>query len=340
MMESLQSDVFLFSGLKTHAQLFEASRQLLTEDKKIKSFDLFSNDVSSIKKNYNQNYLEAEYDFAVGSVLMAERWDNFNNSDRYYLQYRTAADDRVRVSHQVLHNTTLPKTDPFWDKYFPPNGWRCRCTTVQVLASSNTISDTKKAAKNGETATTQIGESGKNKLELFRFNPGKQKVVFPPAHSYNKVAGANRVKPIILTIINDDGKEKRKVKNTEIKGWIQKNIPQNGKTIKTPNFKTKEATILRKNIKSIASHFTNPDLKDIATNIFSWIKECNYTSSASLNDSSIEKSIKNIEAKQRRGVTGYNYYEFKWKKEMYRLNVELINGKEHPYSVNLITNAK
>ncbi|MCH4828902.1 hypothetical protein EJB19_004110 [Flavobacterium columnare] len=31
----------------------------------------------------------------------------------------------------------LPKDDPFWQKYYTPNGWRCRCHVVEVLASSN-----------------------------------------------------------------------------------------------------------------------------------------------------------------------------------------------------------
>ncbi|WP_435138886.1 phage head morphogenesis protein [Formosa sp. A9] len=194
MLESLENDVFLFSGLKTHAQLFEASRLLLTEDKTVKSFATFSKDVASIKSNYNENYLEAEYDFAVGSVQMAERWDNFSDSNRYYLQYRTAADDKVRDSHEALHGITLPKDDPFWDKYLPTLGWRCRCTAVQVLKELAEISDSKEALKRGEKATTQVGKNGKNKLEIFRFNAGKQKVVFPPDHPYNKVVGAKKAK--------------------------------------------------------------------------------------------------------------------------------------------------
>jgi len=200
MRKSMEEDIFLFSGLKTHAQLFEASRLLLTEDKKIKSFSQFSKDVSSIKKNYNENYLEAEYDFAVGSGLMADRWESFNDSDRYYLQYRTANDNKVRESHEVLHNTTLPKKDPFWDKFFPPNGWRCRCTTVEVLAYLNEASNTNKSYESGEKATYQENKNGKNKLEIFRFNPGKEKVAFPPKHPYHKVAGAKKATPIIKTI--------------------------------------------------------------------------------------------------------------------------------------------
>jgi SPP1 gp7 family putative phage head morphogenesis protein len=194
MLKSLQKDTFLFSSLKVHSQLFEASRLLLTEEKKIKPFARFQRDVSKIKKDYNENYLEAEYDFAVGSGLTAQRWESFKDGDRYLLQYRTAKDSRVRKTHKELHDITLPKTDSFWDKYFPPNGWRCRCTVAQVLARLSKKSNSKKANSSGAAATTQIGKSGKNKLEIFRFNPGKSKVVFPPNHPYHKVKGAASIK--------------------------------------------------------------------------------------------------------------------------------------------------
>jgi SPP1 gp7 family putative phage head morphogenesis protein len=194
MLERLKNDVFLFSALKSHAQLFEASRLLLTEDKKIKSFETFSNDVKSIKSNYNENYLEAEYEFAVGSTQMAERWDGFTNSKRYNLQYRTAGDSHVRETHAVLNGITLPQSDPFWNSYYAPNGWRCRCTVVEVLASTNEASDSEKSVALGEKATSQIDKDGNNKLEIFRFNPAKEKVIFPPKHPYHKVQGAATIK--------------------------------------------------------------------------------------------------------------------------------------------------
>jgi 3-methyladenine DNA glycosylase Tag len=191
MAKSLKADVFLFSGLKTHAQLAEASKLLLTPEGKIKSFSIFSNDLKSIKENYNQNYLEAEYQFAVSSAQSAGNWANLSND--YDLQYRTAEDDRVRDSHDKL-KVTLPQDDAFWISYYPPNGWRCRCTAVQVRKGKFEVSDSKKAIAAGELATTKLDKNGKNKLEIFRFNPGIQKVVFPPSHPYTKIAGAETVR--------------------------------------------------------------------------------------------------------------------------------------------------
>lgn len=193
LLEALSNDVFLFSALKTHSQLLEASRLLKDENGKIKPFSQFRKDIESIHSGYNQNYLESEYEFAVSSSQMAAQWAEIDG-DRYNLQYRTAGDDRVRKSHESLHNTTLPVSDPFWNKYYPPNGWRCRCIAVEVLKGKYKESDSKKAIEKGDKATTEIGKNGANRLAIFRFNPGKQKVVFPPKHPYNKVAGSKTVK--------------------------------------------------------------------------------------------------------------------------------------------------
>lgn len=194
MRNALQNDVYLFSGLKTHAQLFETSRLLLDETGNLKPYSAFANDFNKVNKNYNQTYLNTEYEYAVNTAQMAAKWTEFSDSDRYNLQYRTAGDNRVRDSHAKLSGTTLPKGDPFWDSYYPPNGWNCRCTVVEVLKDKYPLSDSAKAIAEGEKATTQIGKSGKNQLEIFRFNPGKQKVIFPPDHPYNKVVGAKVVK--------------------------------------------------------------------------------------------------------------------------------------------------
>ena len=46
---------------------------------------------------------------------MAAKWHDFEqDGDRYYLQYRTAGDDKVREEHAALNGTTLPPSDPFW----------------------------------------------------------------------------------------------------------------------------------------------------------------------------------------------------------------------------------
>jgi SPP1 gp7 family putative phage head morphogenesis protein len=194
MRTALQDDARLFGGLKTHAQLFEASKLLLDDKGNLKPFSQLSKEFDKLNITYNENYLEAEYEFAIGSSQMAAKWDEFSDNERYELNYRTAGDGKVRPEHAALNGITLPKSDPFWLYYTPLNGWKCRCTAVEVLKGKYPTSDSEKAITAGEKATTQIGKDGKNRLEIFRFNPGAQKVVFPPAHPYTKIAGASVVK--------------------------------------------------------------------------------------------------------------------------------------------------
>ena len=110
---------------------------------------------------------------------MAVKWKEWEqDGDRYDLQYRTAGDDRVREEHAALDGTTLPPSDPFWDSYLPPNGWNCRCTTVQVRKGKYPRSNSEEAIARGAACTA------KPKQQIFRFNPGKQEKVFPPKHPY------------------------------------------------------------------------------------------------------------------------------------------------------------
>lgn len=179
LVSTLKKNVFFFSGFKTHHELTEASRMLQSEDGGFKSFEKFYEDVKTIDKTYNRNYLKAEYNFATASTQMAVKWKEWEKSaDRYDLQYRTAGDDRVREEHRELDGITLPMTDPFWNEYLPPMGWNCRCTAVRVRKGKYPTSDSDDAIQKGKNCTS------KPKQQIFRFNPGKQEKIFPPKHPY------------------------------------------------------------------------------------------------------------------------------------------------------------
>lgn len=194
MKEYLEKDAFVFSGLRTHAQLTEARSLLTDESGNMRPYNEFERDILKLNEKYNTLYLEAEYQFAASSSQSAANWaDLQDNTERYWLQYRTAGDEKVRASHAQLNNTTLPKDDPFWFSYYPPNGWRCRCVAVEVLAVDYKLSDSKKAIAIGEKATTYINSDNKNTLEMFRFNPGMENKIFPPNNAYTKVVGAKTV---------------------------------------------------------------------------------------------------------------------------------------------------
>ena len=179
MRRRLQRSDYIFSGLKTFHELNEAFPSLLDDNGNRKSFERFLNDVQKINKTYNQNYLRAEYNFASASAEMAARWEQFmDDGDRYYLQYRTAADSKVRPEHAALHGVTLPIDDPFWEQFYPPNGWNCRCSVSQVRKSKFPATPHNEAMALGEIATQR------DTRQMFRFNPGKEQKTFPNHNPY------------------------------------------------------------------------------------------------------------------------------------------------------------
>ena len=179
MRQRLTRSNYIFSGIKTFHELNEAFPSLLDSNGNRKTFEAFLNDVRKIDKTYNSNYLRAEYNFVQSSAEMAAKWERFSeDGDRYNLQYRTAGDGKVRPEHAALNGVTLPPSDPFWEEYYPPNGWNCRCTVVQVRRSKYPATPHDEAMALGEEALQRDTKG------IFHFNPGKEDKTVPDYNPY------------------------------------------------------------------------------------------------------------------------------------------------------------
>lgn len=199
MRQSLEQDIFVFSGFKTYHQLKEASELLRDSQGRVKSFNQFYQDVSAIRQKYNRNWLHAEYNFAVSSAQMASHWAEYQQDEEMAnLQYRTALDDKVRPEHAALEGVTLPMSDPFWDTAFPPNGWNCRCHVIPVLKEDFPLS-------NSQRAQDAFDDVTQGKASIFRYNPGKEGVIFPPHHPYYGKRGYKHcLNPHLATSLGDN----------------------------------------------------------------------------------------------------------------------------------------
>ncbi|MBR1463463.1 MAG: minor capsid protein [Prevotella sp.] len=179
MRQRLERSNWIFSGMKTFHELNEAFPSLTNEDGSRKSFERFLNDVQKIDDTYNRNYLRSEYNFVQSSADMAAKWEEFAaDGDRYLLQYRTAGDDKVRPEHAELNGVTLPIDDGFWAEYYPPNGWNCRCTVVQVRRGKYEVTPHDEAMTRGEIALQRDTRG------IFRFNSGIQQKTVPDYNPY------------------------------------------------------------------------------------------------------------------------------------------------------------
>lgn len=266
----LKNNTFVFSGFKTHQQLERVSRLLHDDDGHVKPFNRFFKDVQSIDKKYNRTYLQAEYNFAVRSAQAAGKWNNFlQDGDEFYLQYRTARDERVRDEHRILDRITLPVSSDFWNEYFPPNGWNCRCNVVQVNKDRYEPTNESEALARGRAATYKPNADGVNKAAIFRFNPGKEHIIFMNKHPYFKTNDAKKIR----SILNPNDEYTRIWKSDKNNGAVYKTTKQN-KAEKDKNIdlakiiaeKTNSEIMMLGIIDEIG--VKNPDTFNISRNIY------------------------------------------------------------------------
>lgn len=347
MRRALSEDIFVFSGFKTYHNLKEASALLLDEDGKVKPFSRYLQDVRAIHERYNRSYLEAEYLFATQSARMADKWqEHAQDEDRYNLQYRTAGDARVRQEHQALDLVTLPASDPFWAEYYPPNGWRCRCNVVRVRKGKYEESDSDRAVEAGRAAT-------EDKLRIFRFNPGRQKVIFPPHHPYYgrqgyghclnphlaADMGGNEVCKVLAEVMRAKENPRNmtfKEIDKEIKTWAK----ENGGFRRSDAYRSGALRITKDTAKRYLSHARSAEEKWLLADIEENPQRLRFVRFDVLGDNkdmSIPKDKKNIEGKARRGVIGYNVYDYEKDGKTYRVGFEVVEKEagswEQPYYV-------
>ena len=173
-LEELARNVYHFSAAKNYHELHDLSLALRDGDR-LRSFDEFMHLADEITGKYNLNWLRSEYNQAVAVAQCAARWNDYSSRKDImpYLQYTAVMDGNTREEHAALNGVVKRMDDPFWDKYYPPNGWGCRCEAVQLPGSHYR-----------ETPDTEIQYPAVPKMFLANF--GKSRMVFPQGHPYYK----------------------------------------------------------------------------------------------------------------------------------------------------------
>lgn len=138
MLEALKDNVFMFSASKSAEEILTLSRALRDEKGKLRSYKDFRAEASKILPKFQEHHLRVEYDMAVNASTMAARWVDYSEDPDTILVYRTANDSRVRPEHAAMEGIAKPVNDPFWDLYYPPNGWNCRCTVEPSISGAIT----------------------------------------------------------------------------------------------------------------------------------------------------------------------------------------------------------
>lgn len=226
----------------------------------------------------------------------------------------------TRPEHAALHGIVKRIDDPFWDKYYPPNGWGCRCEVVQLPGSSYK-----------ETPDSEIHPPAV--APMFQVNFGKQGVAFPVSHAYFKKMPRevwiqielkvrdevlHYYKGIAKQIMPSNGADLTEYANLQT-GKLKRNGWARDRVLDGRHARTVEE------VQAVQYIWNNPD-------------QLHYEKGSRLGehkDLTNEEHIRNLANKAKRRVEEYLQYSFDYKGQTYYIKLErLSDGFEQFYSLN------
>lgn len=150
-----------------------------------------------IGKKISKHHLQTILITNMARVYMAGRYIALraNVQNRPFWQYVAVMDRRTRPAHAALNGRVFRYDDEFWNSFWPPNGYRCRCT---VRALDQADMDSRKidlSSSQGQMNEIDIPWSTRNpnlgKDRVARFEYAKGKYITPDAgfsHNVGKQA--------------------------------------------------------------------------------------------------------------------------------------------------------
>jgi SPP1 gp7 family putative phage head morphogenesis protein len=187
----LRTNLTTFVAFKNYQRSADMIRALIDEKGNIRNYAAYEREVIRLGETYHKSWLKAEYNTVVASAQTAAQWNDFQDTKDIfpYLVYKTQDDNKVRMAHRSLHNVAKHIDDEFWDQYYPPNGWQCRCYVLQSRTDD------------GYTTDPTALPDDKSHPPAFRSNPGKTGKIWTDDHPYFDVTP--KIKDKIISTRND-----------------------------------------------------------------------------------------------------------------------------------------
>lgn len=134
--EEARKRAFYAAGLAKLDQVNLIHGALLQALEQGQSVEDFKKNIAEIikKAGWDGRRIETIFNTNMQTAYQAGRWKSIEkNKKRFpYLQYSSVIDNRTRASHAALHGIVYPVDHVFWNSHYPPNGFNCRCTAVQI----------------------------------------------------------------------------------------------------------------------------------------------------------------------------------------------------------------
>lgn len=173
LLAELRQNIYMFSGAKTFQQTLDMSSELIGDDGNFRSFDDFKEVAGGIFDKYNEDWLETEYNTAIGQARSASKWVDIEKNKETFplLKYVAVGDEHTCEICLPLDGIVARADDDFWDENMPLNHFNCECTVEQLEEEEATPTD-------DGVVDDLVERSQTEKNPMFNMNPGKSGEVF------------------------------------------------------------------------------------------------------------------------------------------------------------------
>lgn len=121
--EAFRKNIFYFSAHKTKHEIYQLNKLLNLPKGK------FVEQALKVDKQFNRDWLMTEYNTSRRLARSGREWLTIEEEKEHfpYLEYEAVMDENTREDHRKLDGVVKEVSDPFWNIYFPPLDWNCRC---------------------------------------------------------------------------------------------------------------------------------------------------------------------------------------------------------------------
>lgn len=237
--EQFRKNTAVFSAFKNHQQTKDIVALLTDDDGNLRSFFKFKKAALKVSQKYNVDWLQTEYNTAVQAARSAVNFRKFQATAHLYpnLEYMLSTSVHKRDSHLAYVGTILPIDHPWWNEHLPPSDWNCHCWVKQT---DKRVTD----VPSDELINPVMAINPAKTASFCKLNK----------HPYC----ANTDKGMMAMIEEVAGSLYKKYQWQHINKWRQQIDPYKGRITKSKNFATGQMTVLRKSVKEIFAHNTNP----------------------------------------------------------------------------------
>lgn len=106
----------------TTYEVFKSNMNTFLKDKGYDVLSDFQLD-NIFRTNIQTAYNAGHYEHMTAKEVIKER---------PYWRYEAVDDEDTRPEHRAMDGLVFRADDPIWDTWYPPNGYRCRCTVTSL----------------------------------------------------------------------------------------------------------------------------------------------------------------------------------------------------------------